>query len=56
MGMADTLLMHAYVHIVLKSKRGLKKGSNVNANLTLNHWYEVSEMYRNKLKVKMSMV
>ena len=37
-------------------KRGLKKGSNVNANLTLNHWYEVCEMYRKKLKVKMSMV
>ena len=37
-------------------KRGLKKGSNVNANLTLNHWYEVCDMYRKKLKVKTSVV
>lgn len=36
-------------------KRGVKKGSNVNVNLTLNQWYEVCEIYRKKLKVKMSM-
>ena len=36
-------------------KRGVKKGSNVNVNLTLNHWYEVCEIYRKKLKVKMSL-
>mmetsp|Transcript_4384 Transcript_4384/g.5707 ORF Transcript_4384/g.5707 Transcript_4384/m.5707 type:complete len:339 (-) Transcript_4384:24-1040(-) len=39
----------------LSSKRGLKKGSSVNVNLTLNHWYEVCDIFRNKLKVKMSM-
>ena len=37
------------------SKRGLKKGSNVNVNLTLNHWYEACDTFRKKLKVKMSM-
>ena len=36
-------------------KRGPKKGLNVNVNLTLNDWYEVCELYRKKLKVKMSM-
>ena len=27
----------------------------MNVNLTLNHWYEVCDTFRKKLKVKMSM-